>query len=138
MRAHDAAERTLVGQRQCRIAQGLRACDQFFRVRGAGEKAEVANGSSTITVSGSQNYSITINGSTDYNLDSLFPGNYTYLVTDLDNGCTANGSFNIGIKDSLRLSVNPNQILVCECIDCASTLGTGSYHTIYSSHSLFY
>lgn len=76
--------------------------------------AEIANGSSAITVSGSQNYSISLNGSTDFNLDSLIAGNYSFLVTDLDNGCTANGSFNIGIKDSLRLSVNPNQILVCE------------------------
>lgn len=75
---------------------------------------EIANGSAAITVTGSQNYDITLNGSADFNLDSLTAGNYSYQVTDLDNGCTAYGIFNIGIKDSLRISLNSNQIVVCE------------------------
>lgn len=77
---------------------------------------EIANGSSIITVTGSQNYSISLNGATDFNLDSLAAGSYSFQVTDLDNACTAIGNFTIGIKDSLMLSVSSNEFIVCEGI----------------------
>jgi hypothetical protein len=43
MGAHDTGHRTFVGDRERAVAQGLRALDQFFGVRGTGEEAEVAS-----------------------------------------------------------------------------------------------
>ena len=41
MRTHDAGKRTLVGDRQRRIAERLRALDQLFGMRGAAQEREV-------------------------------------------------------------------------------------------------
>ena len=42
VRAHDAGERALVGDRERAVAERGGALDQLLRVRGAGQEAEVA------------------------------------------------------------------------------------------------
>ena len=42
--AHDTRQRAFIGQRQSRVIQGFGLRDQFFRLRGAAQKREIAQG----------------------------------------------------------------------------------------------
>lgn len=62
----------------------------------------------------------------NFNLTGLIPGAYSFQANDA-NGCTATGSFTIGVAGSLSVSINPSSLSLCidQCVSVGATVSGG-------------